>query len=41
MKYDSRSEFEVKNQWAYIKAKELGILDALFPNIKLGRPRKN
>ena len=31
MKYNSRSEFEQKNQWAYVKAKELGILDALFP----------
>lgn len=40
-KYGSRSEFERKNQWAYIKANELGILDALFPEIKKGRPPKN
>lgn len=37
MKYDSRTEFEQKNQWAYIKAKELGIMDALFPNRKTNR----
>jgi len=40
-KYGSRSEFERKNQWAYHKARTLGILDALFPDTNLGRPRKN
>jgi hypothetical protein len=30
-KYNSRSEFERGNQWAYEKARRLGILDALFP----------
>jgi hypothetical protein len=31
LKYNSRSEFYRKNQWAYEKARELGILDALYP----------
>lgn len=33
-KYSSRSEFGDKNQVAYNKARELGILDDLFPEIK-------
>jgi hypothetical protein len=31
LKYNSRSEFREKNQWAYEKARKLGILDALYP----------
>ena len=30
MKYDSRSDFKVGNQWAYEKAREMDILDALY-----------
>lgn len=33
-KYSSRSEFEKKNQVAYNKAREMGILKDLFPQIK-------
>ena len=31
LKYNSRSEFREKNQWAYESARKLGILDALYP----------
>jgi hypothetical protein len=34
LNYNSRSEFREKNQWAYEKARKLGILDALYPNRK-------
>jgi hypothetical protein len=33
MKYNSRSEFERGNQWAYETARKLGILDALYPKM--------
>jgi hypothetical protein len=33
LKYNSRSEFREKNQWAYEKARKLGILDALYPKL--------
>jgi hypothetical protein len=39
-KYNSRSEFERGNQWAYEKARKLGILDALFPTRKTTYDKK-
>lgn len=39
-KYNSRSEFERENQWAYEKARRLGVLDALFPMRKTTYDKK-
>ncbi len=40
-KYNGRAEFMRKNQYAYIKAKEFGLLDSLFPERKEPKNKVN